>query len=135
MNCAIVDRWNETVCDEDVVYVLGDVGRGKHVEIVRDLRGRKRLIAGNIDDVVDIGARRLFETISIARWLPGVVLTHIPVHTSQLRGRTINVHGHLHHATLSDPRYVCASAERIDFRPALLTRLAEFAPLNAAFHS
>lgn len=84
MDEELVRRWNHTVQPDDVVYVLGDVGRGRHAETVRRLHGRKHLVAGNGDDIASLVKADLFETISVARWLPGVLLTHIPVHASQL---------------------------------------------------
>jgi calcineurin-like phosphoesterase family protein len=55
--------------------------------------------------------------------LPGILLTHIPVHPSQLRRGVLNVHGHLHARTINDPRYVCVSLEQTGFRPVRLDQL------------
>lgn len=120
MDREIVRRWNETVGDDDTVYVLGDIGRGRHADTVRHLRGRKHLIAGNGDDLDAIIRAGLFASVSVAKWLPGALLTHIPVHPRELRGRAVNIHGHLHANTIGDPRYVCVSVEQTDFRPVLL---------------
>jgi len=52
MDAALVDRWNETVADEDEVVVLGDMAMGRLAEtlpLVTGLRGRKVLLAGNHD--------------------------------------------------------------------------------------
>ena len=52
MNAALIDRWNETVGDDDEVIVLGDfaMGRiGETLPLVGLLRGRKVLLAGNHD--------------------------------------------------------------------------------------
>lgn len=50
---ALISRWNETVSDEDEVYILGDVGMGKDKDYVCDcinrLNGAKYLVAGNHD--------------------------------------------------------------------------------------
>lgn len=51
---ALLDRWDETVAADDVVWVLGDltVGRGdlgRALAALHDLPGRKRLILGNHD--------------------------------------------------------------------------------------
>jgi calcineurin-like phosphoesterase family protein len=123
MKCAIVDRWNSTVTDDDVIYVLGDVGRGRHAEAVRQLRGIKHLIAGNGDDIGRIAASGLFRTIAVAKWLPLALITHIPVHASQLRAGTLNVHGHLHLAATPDSRFRCVSVEQTEYRPVKLTSL------------
>lgn len=53
---AILQNWRDTVSDDDLVYVLGDVTLGsikKYAERLRDLPGEKRLIAGNHDAVLD----------------------------------------------------------------------------------
>jgi calcineurin-like phosphoesterase family protein len=126
MGAEIVRRWNETVRAEDTVYVLGDIGKRGHLRAVRRLQGRKHLVAGNGDDVAHIAASDVFASIAVARWLPGVLLTHIPVHPSQLRGRTINIHGHLHAATVSDPRYRCVSVEHTNFAPVRLDSLLDW---------
>lgn len=125
MDAEIVRRWNETVRAEDTVYVLGDIGKRYHIQTVRSLRGRKHLVLGNCDDVVRIAASNLFATISVAKRLSGVLFTHIPVHPSQLRGCTLNVHGHLHAATVSDPRYQCVSVEHTGFAPVRLNNLLD----------
>lgn len=50
MDAALVQRWNETVAPEDEVIVLGDVALSvKKIGPVRELNGRKVLIAGNHD--------------------------------------------------------------------------------------
>lgn len=123
MDAEIVRRWNQSVTERDLVYVLGDVGRGANVRSVRLLAGRKRLIAGNGDDVARIAALGLFESIAVAKWLPGYLLTHIPVHPSQLGRGLVNVHGHLHSRTVCDPRYICVSVEQTNFRPIELDAL------------
>lgn len=123
MDAEIVSRWNQSVTERDLVYVLGDVGRGANVGSVRLLAGRKHLIAGNGDNVAAIAALGLFESISVAKWLPGFLLTHIPVHAGQLGRGIVNVHGHLHARTVPDPRYVCVSVEQTDFRPIELDAL------------
>jgi len=123
MDEEIILRWNQSVTERDLVYVLGDVGRGRHARSVRLLAGRKHLIAGNGDDVAAISRTGLFESIAIAKWLPGALLSHIPVHPSQLRRGMINVHGHLHARSVNDSRFVCVSLEQTDFRPVLLSSL------------
>lgn len=52
MNDALVERHNDLVADDDIVYVLGDVAMGKRAESlqhVQRFRGRLQLIAGNHD--------------------------------------------------------------------------------------
>jgi calcineurin-like phosphoesterase family protein len=123
MGAEIVRRWNQTVREDDVIYVLGDIGRRDHFRTVHRLHGKKHLVAGNGDDIARIVNSGLFATISVVKSLPGVILTHIPVHPSQLRGRMINVHGHLHSQTVGDPRYRCVSVEQTQFAPVRLEDL------------
>lgn len=52
MNETLVGNWNETVADDDTVWVLGDVAMGRIEEslvLVDRLAGHKILIAGNHD--------------------------------------------------------------------------------------
>src|SRR3954462_7621974 len=79
MDAEIIHRWNQSVTERDLVYVLGDIGRGANVRSMAFLAGRKRLIAGNADDLRKIGSLGLFESIAVAKWLPDLLLTHIPV--------------------------------------------------------
>ena len=115
--------WNETVQPEDTVFVLGDIGKQSEYGKIGHLNGAKHLIAGNTDDLYAIAAAGLFDSISIARWLPGYLLTHIPVHPSQLKGKTINVHGHLHSANVGDARYRCVSVEQTGYAPVPLAHM------------
>ncbi len=123
MNAEIIRRWNEAVGEGDTVYVLGDVGRGRAVELVRHLRGEKHLIAGNGDNVARIVEAGLFVSVRVWKQLPQLLLTHIPVHPSQLRGGVRNIHGHLHANVIDDPRYTCVSLEQTDFRPMPIDQL------------
>ncbi|MBX7501361.1 hypothetical protein K3181_07900 [Qipengyuania sp. YG27] len=123
MEEVIACRWNAVVHPKDTVYVLGDVGHVGSVEIMRELSGEKHLVAGNCDRLGGLIASSLFRSITVAKWLPGVLLTHIPVHASQLRGAMINVHGHLHSGRIGDSRYRCVSVEQIDYSPVPLREL------------
>ena len=99
MNEAIVDRWNRTVTKRDTVYHLGDVcfGRVDNLNIIRRLKGNKKLILGNhdkykIQSYLDVG----FGSIHGAYQREGYLLTHVPIHPGQFYRFKGNVHGHLH---------------------------------------
>lgn len=133
----IARRWNATVAANDTVYVLGDIGAHRHaIAKLRNLRGNKHLIAGNADNLAAIHQANLFASISVARWLPGLLLTHIPVHESQLRPGMTNLHGHLHAKAVSDNRYLCVSVEQIGLAPisleALVARRKGYAAVGRA---
>lgn len=123
MEEVIAYRWNAVVKPKDTIYVLGDVGHVGSIEIMRELPGEKHLVAGNCDRLGGLIASRLFRSVSVVRCLPGALLTHIPVHFGLLRGRTINVHGHLHSTQIDDPRYRCVSAEQTGYAPVPLGSL------------
>ena len=123
MDQELVRRWNKTVQSSDTVYVLGDIGRTGRLGAILCLHGRKHLIAGNCDDLQAITHSGMFASVKVARTLRGFLLTHIPVHPSQLQGRMVNVHGHLHAATVGDPRDYCVSVEQTDYTPVLLDSL------------
>jgi calcineurin-like phosphoesterase family protein len=63
----------------------------------------------------------------------GLILSHVPVHTSSLERFGCNIHGHLHAnrvmmtdqygVTKIDPSYFNASVECIDFAPILFEDL------------
>jgi calcineurin-like phosphoesterase family protein len=123
MDAEIIRRWNETVGADDTVYVLGDVGRGRAADQVRHLRGEKHLVAGNGDDMARIVQAGLFASVRVWKQLPRLLLTHVPVHPTQLRAGARNIHGHLHARAIDDPRYVCVSLEQTDFRPVPIDRV------------
>lgn len=149
MNEALIDNWNSIVREGDKVYVLGDFTvNKKYVHLGSRLNGRKILIAGNHDNAtpqmyMDAG----FEDVKGCHVLQkqGVIMTHIPVHTSQLgRFSGGNIHGHLHDGSIKhyvkgivknqvlgnyldmieveDPHYLCVSVEQphVNYMPLLL---------------
>ena len=117
MDREIVVRWNRTVSEDDVVHILGDLGKRSRLPLISLLRGTKHLIAGNADDLGAVQRSGIFATVRVARWVRGFLLTHIPVHESQLAAGVVNVHGHLHAATVPDPRYRCVSVEQTNYTP------------------
>lgn len=122
----LVLRWNSVVREQDTVWHLGDVyfgGKDKH-EILAHLNGNKKLVLGNHDHYPLEIYQKYFTTIMGVMVLGKVVLTHIPIHPSELNYRfSVNVHGHMHESRIldayhnSDPRYVCVSVEHTDLKP------------------
>ncbi len=117
MDAALIARWNEVVSDGDVVWVLGDVAKRGHLKKVGLLKGEKRLVAGNRDPIGEIVASGLFAEVHAVKYLPGMLLTHVPVHPSQLGRAVVNVHGHLHGRAVGDDRFICVSVDQTAFRP------------------
>ena len=57
----------------------------------------------------------------------GFVLTHIPIHESQIDRFRGNIHGHLHTFTIDHPKYFNASCEQIEYKPKTIEELMEIA--------
>jgi calcineurin-like phosphoesterase family protein len=128
MTEAIIERWNETVGPNDLVFHLGDVffcGAKRAEEIASRLNGRKILIDGNHDGMSRTKYRKLgFESFKYY-FVDDLFLSHYPQHDSAIRsaienGAIIgNVHGHVHSdiTGLDQSIYKCVSVELIDYRP------------------
>lgn len=104
MNEAIIDRWNSTISHKDLVYHLGDFCFGKYNLILAErLKGRKKLIMGNHDMYSSNDYLLYFEKLYGCYQWEGCILSHIPVHPSQLTERwKLNIHGHLHSKKIWD---------------------------------
>lgn len=110
-NKMIVQRWNDTVSNDDEVYLLGDVYMGNReqesLNLVSSLHGRIHLIRGNHD--TDNKIQQLLE-------LPNVInakyanvihfgkyrfyLSHYPAIVCDAKfglSKIISLHGHTHH--------------------------------------
>lgn len=134
MNECMVDNWNETVKDGDIVYHVGDVffGAGGRDSLAR-LKGRKRLILGNHDNGKDRDLQAFFQKIQMWRMFPdmGLLLTHVPVHESTLsenpnRAKLKNIHAHTHLNGEPDGdtvNYKSVTVELNDYRPVNIEEL------------
>lgn len=130
MNETLIENWNKVVRDEDIIYHLGDVymsdGAGCN-EILKRLRGRKRLVLGNHDNGKDQILQRHFQKITVWRMWPdlGLILSHVPLHPSSFRKARVNVHGHTHYRNVTVPtnrnildrRYLNVCVEQTNYTP------------------
>jgi calcineurin-like phosphoesterase family protein len=132
MDEEMVKRWNETVRPNDKVYHLGDVViNRKALKILSRLNGDKVLIKGNHDIFKLEDYTPYFRDIRGYHVMNGMILSHIPVHESNLYRFGTNIHGHTHsnRVMMNDPfghrppmidvRYQCVCVEQTDFRPIL----------------
>lgn len=120
---AIVSRWNSVVGDIDIVYHLGDFTLTKRAVAMYapQLRGRKRLVAGNHDSPYIRELTKYFEEVYGVYQYESVILSHVPVHPQQLEHRFFaNVHGHLHSKKLDDWRYLNVGCEHTNLTPITL---------------
>ena len=139
MNELIVKNWNNTVSKRDCVYLLGDITmEKKQYEILSRLQGVINVVLGNHDE-----RQHVREMLNYVNSVSGmidykdkVILTHCPIHPSQLEFRySHNIHGHVHensilkHPTLADylgetdPRYINVCAEMINYTPVEFNKL------------
>jgi len=112
---AIVELWNATVSENDIVYHLGDVafGGAENLKYVKYLNGTKHLIMGNHDhyrimDYVEAGFIKIQGVMAYKEF----VLSHVPLHPAEMRW-SHNIHGHIHDgkSSLPDSRYTNVNAD------------------------
>lgn len=131
MDRTLIANWNETVSEEDTVFVLGDFSRygeldGNEEEdrsILAKLKGRKILILGNHDRHRSCAKWRELGFDECVEW-PIVykeffLLSHEPLYLNSNMPYA-NFFGHVHgnpmYTTVSKQSF-CLSVERIDYRP------------------
>lgn len=127
-NEALVEKWNAVVKPKDVVWLLGDVAFGReNLRYVRYLNGTKHLVMGNHDtysimDYIEVGFIKICGVINYN----GFLLSHVPIHPSQLEFRwKWNVHGHIHDPAkyrLSD-QYINVNCDVVNCTPVSLEEL------------
>lgn len=130
-NQTIVDRYNEVVGKDDLVYILGDVGftpASALSEWVQKLNGRKILLIGNHDKLTD-GEYRKMGFIEVVRhpiyFSTRVILSHCPVQEAYNNPYVFNVHGHIHKGSLMLPNYININTELRNFYPVDLKKIDE----------
>jgi len=105
MDKAIITNWNTTVSENAAVYILGDFSlspKGKIIEYLKQLNGRKRLILGNHDRNIRGDVLHYFEWIkdyyeSKTEDGTKVVMFHYPLVTwNKSHYGSIHCHGHCH---------------------------------------
>ena len=83
--------------------------------------GKKHLILGNHDNPKFLAP--FFKSIKLWSELPGMVLSHAPLHEQTLneshrfKDGILNVHGHIHTNACPPGPYKCVSVEQINFTP------------------
>lgn len=123
--------YNETVADEDWVYIGGDFmcGKGANVtrlrSIVSQMKGKKYFLLGNHDKLNISAYDQLFHMKPC--WIrfddEDFVFTHVPLHPGCFGKYPVNVHGHTHTNLVKrpdgsiDPRYINVCVERTNYRP------------------
>ena len=121
----IVKMWNNKVLKKDTVYILGDITMEKaNYEILNRLNGYKKVILGNHDQPQHIPKLLQFVNSVCGMYKKGgYVLTHCPIHESEVTRFHRNIHGHVHENSLDDYRYINVSCEVVNYTPMLLEEL------------
>lgn len=109
---AVIENWNNTVTEDDIVYHLGDVMLGDNtygISCLERLNGHIKIIPGNHDTASRLSLYKLLpnvEVLGLAELLKykkyNFYLSHHPTMTSNLekapylRMHLINLYGHTH---------------------------------------
>lgn len=141
MNAEIIKRWNETVTDEDTIYILGDAMMGKledSVECLKQLKGNIRIILGNHDTNNRIEKyKEMGIPVACAENLKyngyTFFLCHYPTLTGNgdadrpIKARVINLYGHTHQAsTFEDsPILYHVGVDSHDCRPVSIDQIIQ----------
>ena len=138
MDEVLVRNWNETVSDDDRVYVIGDIGYNNNrvpCDILERLKGHKHLIRGNHDVGYDDGELLYdyFDTVTdfneIEDGETHIILCHYPIVHNK---RSYMIHGHLHSVKGLNyeilkklPQVLNAGVDLNGYRPVTLPELIE----------
>ena len=138
MDEMLIRNWNETVKEDDTVYVVGDVGYNDNRvpgDALERLRGHKHLIRGNHDVGFDDGERLYdyFETVTdfneIEDGSHHIILCHYPIVHNK---KSYMIHGHLHQVNgiyydilKKLPQVLNAGVDINGYRPVTLPELIE----------
>lgn len=121
-NRVMIERWAETVKDNEIILHLGDVALGKSDDFLRiaeQLPGRKLLLRGNHDTRSKAWYAkhgfRLIDNFDIIHRGWKIYFDHYPRNLPY--PCHLSVHGHVHSASKNDLKYMNLSVEVIDFRP------------------
>ena len=125
----LIDNIRTAVSKRDVLLFGGDVAFSTEaLEKIRSIVCLKKiLILGNHDtDHVKfselIGVYdRIYSMWSKRNFL----ITHCPIHPSEMREHLGCIHGHIHDRVIDDPRYFNISAEQLDYKPITWAELME----------
>jgi len=142
----LIKQWNNTIRKkDDLTFILGDVTMEKSTPyyLLDRLVGRKIVVLGNHDKHQDV--RKLLNHVeSVAGMIDykGYVLTHCPIHPSEIGSCRGNIHAHIHHNSLpivnvnrmyndiennpivsTENKYFHVDAYNIDFKPKTLIEL------------
>lgn len=121
MDMFMVEMWNNKISGNDTVYIVGDMFY-KHKEpdsILRQLKGKKRLIVGNHDGgwMSRMDTSRYFLSVDsfkeISDGKHNFVLCHYPLMSWKHANKCYMIHGHIHNKKDADYWAVIKNNPRI----------------------
>lgn len=132
-NNYIINRYNSVVQENDLVYILGDVGftpKNELIALCKQLNGRKILVLGNHDRLSDNEYRQAGFIDIIHHpvyYNNNIILSHLPVQECLNNSWVINVHGHVHMGTIDLPNFYNVNIEENDYLPVNMKKFEEIA--------
>lgn len=153
MEKTIIEKWNNKVKKDDVVYVLGDISKDddeSSIKIFNKLNGIKHLIVGNHDHLIldEIKNSKIFETVKFIDLIIDndrkVCICHYPLMDwMEFNRQGVLVYGHIHNKTAKNgnpyklmkefysnlPAYNCG-VDVCGFEPRTLDELIELKEVN-----
>lgn len=141
MNDTMIEAWNHTVSDDDIVYHLGDFSKdadpSRNIEILRKLNGEKHLILGNHDcdykakDWMKMGFEMAYEVPIIVEGF--FILSHKPLYINRNMTAYANIFADVH----KNPNYkdhsafgYCVSTERLFYEPIDLDKIKRWIKIH-----
>lgn len=122
MKDVLISNWNSKVSDCDNVWILGDIG---NIEILRELKGIKKIILGNHDNINNIKTN--FPDIQVYDYpimVGALWLSHEPILYMPKELPYLNIHGHIHSFNYGigntweeGKRHFNVSVEKINYTP------------------
>lgn len=147
MDAVLIQNWNNTVRNDDEVYILGDVcytkGSISTIDYLKKLNGRKYIIIGNHDyDIIHNRKGNQYpEAIGVFNYLEvkdngrKVVMSHYPMveWNGFFRG-SIHLFGHIHNNQENNTYKIISKLENaynvgadiLDFTPRTLDEVIEY---------
>ena len=131
MDKALERNWNNTVVDEDEVFVLGDFGADGHESLILSrLNGKKFLVKGNHDIYSNEYYRQagFDEVYDMPVLYKGFwILSHDSIYVNSNMPYA-NIFGHVHNSPIVkdfSSQHFCVSSERIEYTPIAFEKIIE----------
>lgn len=132
MDEIMIERWNEVVKPNSMVYHLGDVffrSKEHGHSVLRRLNGKKHLFLGNHDRHMPVFLEHFDHVESWKKtklYGKKLILSHVPSHEGSVFDGYLNVHGHIHaNLTGNAELYVNVCVEHTGYRPVNLDEIEE----------